>query len=45
MVYVGLFFVGVTSAALAAMYVPKKKTRWEPVRAPRVKVKIKLNGE
>ena len=45
MVYIGLFFVGITSAALAALYVPKKKPFWAGVRSPKVKTLIKVNGE
>ncbi len=38
-------FVGITSAALAALYVPKKKPFWAGVRSPKVKTLIKVNGE
>lgn len=45
MVYIGLFFVGITSAAFAAVCVPKKKSHWVKVAAPKVKTYIKVDGE
>lgn len=45
MVYIGLFFVGITSAAFAAMCVPRKKSHWAKITAPKVKTYIKVDGE
>lgn len=45
MVYIGLFFVGITSAAFAALVVPKKKSHWVRIEAPKVKTYIKIDGE
>lgn len=45
MVYIGLFFVGITSAAFAAVCVPKKKSHWAKITAPKVKTYIKMDGE
>jgi hypothetical protein len=45
MVYIGLFFVGIISAAFAALYVPRKKSYWAAIKSPKVKTLIKVNGE
>lgn len=45
MVYIGLFFVGITLAAFAALVVPKKKSHWVQITAPKVKTYIKVDGE
>lgn len=45
MVYIGLFFVGITSAAFAALVVPKKKSHWVRIEAPKAKTYIKVDGE
>ena len=45
MIYVGLFFVGITSAAFAALHIPKKKPSWGKLDVPKVKTYIHVNGE
>lgn len=42
MVYVGIFVLGVSFAALAALYTPKKKIPWDIENSPKVITIISL---
>lgn len=44
LVYVGIFFLGVFSSALAALHIPRKKVKWGST-SPRVKTLVMIGKQ